>query len=90
MLVHEVRWRLKAKKNFNFDENICSEQIYEFLDNVYGDNEEEIVNLINDSDKEFIADEEILPANNTLNTSLTTPKANIHVVRYNEESKKAR
>ena len=44
MLVHEVRWRLKAKKNFNFDENISSEQIYEFLDNVYGDNEEEIDN----------------------------------------------
>ena len=32
------------KKYFNFDENISSEQIYEFLDNVYGDNEEEIDN----------------------------------------------
>ena len=78
------------KKYFNFDENISSEQIYEFLDNVYGDNEEEIDNLINDSDTGLITDEEILPANNTLNTSLSTPEANIHVARYNEESKKAR
>ena len=78
------------KKYFNFDENISSEQIYEFLDNVYGDNEEEIDNLINDSDTGLITDEEILPANNTLNTSLSTPEANIHVTRYNEESKKAR
>ena len=29
-----------------------------------------------------------MPANNTLETSLTTPEANIHVVRDNEESKK--
>ena len=29
--------------------------------------------------------EEILPANNTLDTLLTAPEANIHVVRDNEE-----
>ena len=44
--------------------------------------------MINDSDTEFIADEEIQPANNTLDTSLSTPEANIHVLRENEESKK--
>ena len=32
--------------------------------------------------------EEILPANNTLDTSLATPEANIHVIRDNKESKK--
>ena len=32
--------------------------------------------------------EEILPANNRLDTSLATPKANIHVIRDNKESKK--
>ena len=47
--------------------------------------EEEIDNLINDSDTEFIADEEILQANNTLKTSLTTTKANIPLVRDNKE-----
>ena len=61
------------KKYFNIDEKICSEQIYALLDNVYSYNEEEIDDLINNSGTEFIADEEILPANNTLDTSLTTP-----------------
>ena len=89
VLVYEVRWRLKVeKKYFNIDENISSEQIYALLDNIDNDNEEEIDNLINDSDSEFIADEEILPANNTLDTLLTTLEANIHVVKDNEESKK--
>ena len=58
------------------------------MNNIDSENEEEIDNLINDSDTEFIADEEILPANNSLDTSLTTLEANIHVVRDNEESKK--
>ena len=58
------------------------------MNNADGDNEEEIDNLINDSDTEFIADEEILQANNTLKTSLTTMKANILFVRDNKESKK--
>ena len=58
------------------------------MDNVERDNKEEIDNLINDSDRELITDEEILSANITLDTSLTTPEANIHVVRDNEESKK--
>ena len=60
------------------------------LNNVNSDNEEETDNLINDSETGFIADEEILPANNTLNTLLATPEANIHLIRDNEESKKAR
>ena len=86
MLVYEVRWRLKlGKKYFKIDENISSEQIYALLDNVDSDNEEETDNFINDSDAWFIVDEDVLPANNTLETSLTTPEANIHVVRDNEE-----
>ena len=42
--------------------------------------------MINDLDT-YITDEEILPVNNTLATSLTNSEANIYVVRYNEESK---
>ena len=72
-------------KDFNIYENISSEQIYALFNNIDSDNEEEIDNLINDADIEFIADEEILSANNTLNTSLTTLEANILVVRDNEE-----
>ena len=75
------------KKYFDIDKNISGKQIYALLDNVDSDKEEETENLINDSDTEFIADEEILPVNNTLDTSLTTPKANIHMVRDDEESK---
>ena len=76
------------KKCFSIDGNISSEQIYALSDNVDSDNEDEIDNLINDSDTEFIADGKILPANNTLGTSLITSEANIHVVGDNEESKK--
>ena len=76
-----------GKKYFNIDQSISSEQIYALLDNIDSNNEEEIDYLINNADTEFIAGEEILPANNTLDTSLTTPEANIHVVRDNKESK---
>ena len=55
------------------------------MDNVDSDNEEEIDNLINNSDTQFTADEEIKPADNTLDISLTTPEANIHVIRESEE-----
>ena len=72
------------KTYFNIDENISSEQIDALLDNINSDNQEEIYISINDSDAEFIADEEILPTNNTLNTSLISAEANIHVVRDNE------
>ena len=67
------------KKYLKIDENICNKQIYALLDNVDSDKGEGI---------EFIAKEEILPANNTLDTSLTTREANIHLVRGHEESKK--
>ena len=39
------------KKYSNIDKSISSEQIYALLDNVDSDNEEEIDNFINDSDK---------------------------------------
>ena len=80
------------KKYFSIDGNVSSEQMYALLklNNVNSDNEEETDNLINDSETGFIGDEEILPANNTLNTLLATPEANIHLIRDNEESKKAR
>ena len=38
--------------------------------------EDDIDNLMNDSDNEFIAEEEITQAASTLHTSLTTPAAN--------------
>ena len=55
------------------------------MDNVDSDNEKEIDNLINNSDPQFIADEEIKPADNTPGISLITPEANIHMIGENKE-----
>ena len=44
--------------------------------------------LMNDSDTEFIAEEEISQAVSTKGTSLTTPEANLQVVPSDNQSKK--
>ena len=43
---------------------------------------------MNDSDTEFIAEEEISQAASTKGTSLTTPEANLQVVPSDNQSKK--
>ena len=43
---------------------------------------------MNDSDIDFIAEEEIKQAASTPETSLTTPKGNIHLVPSDNQSKK--
>ena len=43
---------------------------------------------MNDSDNEFIAEEEIAQAASTQDTSLTIPEANLHVVPSDNQSKK--
>ena len=50
------------------------------LDTVQKDNENEADKLINDSDTEFIAPEEIKPTGNPENASVLTPEANVYVV----------
>ena len=45
-------------------------------------------NLMNDSDTELIVEEEIAQVASTLDTSLTTPEANLHVVPSDNQSKK--
>ena len=42
---------------------------------------------MNDSDTEFIADEKIIQATSTQDTSLTTPETNLHVVPIGNQSK---
>ena len=68
------------KSYFHIDENACSEQIYALWDDVESPDENDIDNLMNDSDTEFIAEEEITLAASTHDTSLTTPETNLHVV----------
>ena len=76
------------KRYFYIDENASSEQIYSLLDDVESDHKNDIDNLMNDSDTEFIAEEEITQVASTQDTSLTTPEANLHVVPSDNQSKK--
>ena len=76
------------KRYFHIDENPSNEQIYALLDDVERADEDNIGNLMNDSDTEFIANEEITQAASTQNTSLTTAEANLHVVPSDNQSKK--
>ena len=68
--------------------NTSNEQIYASLDDVERADKDDIDNLLNDSDTEFIAEEEIKQAASTQDTSLTTPEANLHVVPSDNQSKK--
>ena len=76
------------KRYFHIDENASNEQIYALLDDVERADEDSIDNLMNDSDTEFRADEEITQAASTQNTSLTTAETNLHVVPSDNLSKK--
>ena len=53
------------KRNFHIDETASSEQTYTLLDDVGSADEDDIDNLINDSENEFIAEEEITKATST-------------------------
>ena len=76
------------KRYFHIDEDVSSEQIYAFSDDVESAYKGDINTLMNDSDTELIAEEEITQAASTQDTSFTTPEANLHVVPNDNESKK--
>ena len=76
------------KQYFRINENASSEQIYASLDDVERADEDDINNLMNDSDSEVIAEEEIAQAASTQGTSLTTPEANLPKVPSDNHSKK--
>ena len=59
------------KKYFHIDSGTSTDQ---------SDNEDEIEELMNDSDIEFIAPEEVELTNNPENARILTPEANVHVV----------
>ena len=58
------------------------------LDDVERADEDNIDNLMNDTDTEFIAEEEISQAASTQNTSLTTAEANLLVVPSDNQPEK--
>ena len=76
------------KRYFHIDEDASSRQIYALLDDVESVDEDGIDNIMDDSDTEFIAKEEITQAASTQDNSLTTPEANLHEVTSDNQSKK--
>ena len=76
------------KRYFQMHKNARSEQIYALLDDLESTDEDDIGNLMNDSNNEFLAEEEIVQAASTQDTSLTTPGTNLHVVPSDNQSKK--
>ena len=76
------------KRYIHIDENPSSEKTFPLLDDVESANEDDIDNLMNDSDRELIPEEEITKAASTQDTSLTTPEANLHLIPSDDQSKK--
>ena len=76
------------KRYFHIDESASSEQTHALLDHVGSTDIDDIDNLMNDFDTEFIAEEENIQSASTQDTSLTTPETNLHVVPSNNHSKK--
>ena len=76
------------KRYFHIDKNASSEQIYALLVDVESADEDDIDNLLNDSDTELIAEGEVTQAIGIQDTSLTTPEANFQVIPSDNQSKK--
>ena len=74
------------KRYFHIDRKASSKQKYVLLDDVESADEDDIDNLMNDSDAEFIAEEEFTQAASTQDTSLTTPEANLCVIPSENQS----
>ena len=68
------------KRYFHIDRNASSEQKYVLLDDVESADEDDIDNLMNDSDTGFITEEEITQAASTQDTFWTTPGTYLLVV----------
>ena len=76
-----------GKKYVQINNHTSSNQIFALLDNVQSDEEEHIEELMNDSDKEFFANdkykENIVP--DSENADILTPEGSIHIVKDNEK-----
>ena len=68
------------KRHSHIDNEASTHRVFTLLDAVQSDNEDEIDELMNDFDREFIAREEIKLTGNPSNVSALTLEANAHVV----------
>ena len=75
------------KKYVQINNHTSSDQMFALLDKVQSDKEEDIEELMNDSDTEFFANDEdienVVP--NSDNADISTPEASIHIVIDNEK-----
>ena len=66
------------KKYVQIKNHTSSNQIFALVDNVQSDEEEDIKELMNDSDTEFFGNDEDIE-------DILTPEASIHIVKDNEK-----
>ena len=78
----------KRKHYVKIDSTTSSDKILALLEEVKSDDEDDIENLMNDSDTEFIIEESVektIPEEESLSTSVLTPEANIHVMKETDQ-----
>ena len=68
------------KRHFDIDSDASTSQVFTLLDAAQSNNEDEIDEMINDFDVEFIAPEEIELTDNQGNVSTLTLEANVNIV----------
>ena len=77
------------KKYVQINNHTSSYQIFALLDSVQSDEEEDIEELMKDSNTEFFADDEdvenIVPDSD--HAGISTREASIHIIKYNESEK---
>ena len=78
------------KLYFHIDSGTSADQIFALLDIAHCDNEDETEKLMNDSDTEFIAPEDIKLTGNRENASVLTSEASAPVVDKLETKKKTK
>ena len=78
---------MNSNRNKYVEINNHTSSDQKLLDNVQSDEEEDIEELMNDSDTEFFANDEdienIVPDSD--NTDILTPEVSVHVVKDNEK-----
>ena len=68
------------KRHFDSDNDASTGQVFTLLSALQSNNEDEIDELMNDFDMEFIAPEEIELTGNQGSVSALTLEANVHIV----------
>ena len=70
----------KARKKYINAAQLSNEEIFAVLDSIDSDDKDEVNNLINDSDTEFVSNESFFsePSNSNSGHSMLVPQASIH------------